>query len=268
MAHNAYLATFAPKDMISRGSPAYRIAPSLIAKSRNPLEWDNTAYARSHLNIPIPQPRYPHLKYWFVADFIKGKSLIECWDSLGLYMRFRIACTLRGYISQMRSLTRNAPGSPIGGHVHGYIFSRGYYSGPFESAATFHRYIEDVTFRGWQCRFDSDYLLRGLPLPEKPILLRDYDSALVFTHADISPSNLMLSDDGVLWMIDWATCGFYPSWVEALAMYRYDKFRPRSWNYFIWLVAGSPPKQRLYWDYFLEEANSYSFLEPSKDIIP
>lgn len=264
MAHNKYLSSFARNAF--QGCSAYRITPSLIAKSLNPIEISNTVYARAHLTIPIPQPRYPRLKYWFVTDFVKGRPLSECWKSLGVYMKFRVACTLRTYISQMRRLTESIPGSPNGGHVHGHIFSFGQYSGPFASAAAFQRYIEEVTYEGWYRNWQS---YRGSlqigyhrPFPVKPIFPINHDHSLVFTHADISPSNLVLSDDGVLWIIDWATCGFYPKWVEGLGMHGYTNM-PKLWHYLVWFAVGPPPKQMQFWfTYFLTQSDNYSFSKP------
>ncbi len=234
----------------------------------------NTTYARSRLDIPIPQPRYPHLTYSLVTDFIQGKPLNQCWESLGIYMQFRIACTLRTYVLKMRRLTQATPGSPNGGHVHGFVFSNGLYSGPFASAATFQRYIHRVTYHGWLAEWNSyaEALKDGRPTgprPEQPTFI-DSDNALVFTHADISPSNLILSDEGILWLIDWATCGFYPEWIESLAMYRYAGERsPKRWNYLTWFAVGPLPKNSYSWDYyFLAESDHYSSMEPFDGIIP
>ncbi len=276
LAHNAHLASFYPRNEFNNFNPScpvFRFTPSLIAKILKPLEYANTTYARSRLNIPIPQPRHPHLTRSFVTDFIRGKPLNQCWDSLGIYMQFRIACTLRTYVLQMRRLTQATPGSPNGGHVHGFVFSNGLYSGPFASASSFQRYIHEVTYAGWLSKWRSS--IRALqdgreprPQPKQPIFL-DGD-ALVFTHADISPSNLILSGDGVLWMIDWATCGFYPKWIEALSMYRYDAERsPKGWNYLTWFAVGPLPKNSHSWDhYFLSQSDHYSSMDPCDGIIP
>ncbi|KAG6835794.1 hypothetical protein H0H93_014657, partial [Arthromyces matolae] len=47
-----------------------------------------------------------------------------------------------------------------------------------------------------------------------------FDSSvpLVFTHLDLHPSNIILGDDGQLWVIDWADAGWYPSWFESASM--------------------------------------------------
>lgn len=39
-----------------------------------------------------------------MLDYIPGKTLEECWPSLGLWRRLRIIWTLRGYIRQLRRI--------------------------------------------------------------------------------------------------------------------------------------------------------------------
>ncbi|KDR79894.1 hypothetical protein GALMADRAFT_153633 [Galerina marginata CBS 339.88] len=209
-------------------SSAFKISPTLLAKSRKPVEWANTVFARSQFNIPIPQPRYHHLKHWFVQDFIQGKTLQECWDTLGFFMRFRIACTLRGYISQMRRLTRTLPGSVDGGAIIGFNFAF-MYNGPYSSSRRLHQWFEEAAYQGWRRLFEDDIaavddgrMEATVPLPMEP-LFPNFDENLMFTHGDISPGNLILFDDNVLWMIDWCDSGFYPPWVEPLTLYRYEK---------------------------------------------
>ena len=48
-------------------------------------------------------------------------------------------------------------------------------------------------------------------------------SRLVFTHLDLNPRNVMLGDDGRLWMIDFGLSGFYPEWFEYVAMFDWEK---------------------------------------------
>ncbi|CAA7267705.1 unnamed protein product [Cyclocybe aegerita] len=254
IAHNQHLAQFSP----TQTCPAWRISPTLIAKPLKLLEWSNTVYARkSFPGIPIPQPRYPHLKYWSVSDFVQGRMLLECWGSLGAFMQFRIACTLRGYVAQMRKATQSIPGSIDGGHVSGNIFCPGMtgFHGPFKSASRFRDWINEGTFQGW-----LDILVKALqarernpsesiPLPDQPVFSTSTDWSLVFVHGDLNLSNIILADDGVLWLIDWADSGYYPSWVEALAAYRFDLY-PESWKHLLWFIVGPRPQYEGIWPYF------------------
>ncbi|KDR79903.1 hypothetical protein GALMADRAFT_242017 [Galerina marginata CBS 339.88] len=254
-------------------SSAYRISPTLLAKSRKPVEWANTTFARSHLNIPIPQSRYHHLNFWFIQDFVQGKTLKECWSSLSFFMQFRVACTLRGYISQMRRLTRAFPGSVEGGAIMGFNFDLDMYNGPYGSSLRFQQWLEEVAYYGWRCHFqnylsgiEDGRIERGEPSPNEPVFT-DIIEDLVFTHGDISPSNLVLSNDGVLWMIDWCDSGYYPTWAEPLAIHRYTK-EAQSWNHLRWLFAGPRPAQYHFWNYIADYSRNYSSPEPRAEEWP
>ena len=47
-----------------------------------------------------------------------------------------------------------------------------------------------------------------------------FDSSLplVLTHLDIHPNNIIIGDDGRVWLIDWEFAGFYPQWFEYASM--------------------------------------------------
>ena len=47
-----------------------------------------------------------------------------------------------------------------------------------------------------------------------------FDSSLplVLTHLDIHPNNIIIGDDGRVWLIDWEFAGFYPQWFEYTSM--------------------------------------------------
>ncbi|KAI0783771.1 hypothetical protein C8Q75DRAFT_833485 [Abortiporus biennis] len=48
--------------------------------------------------------------------------------------------------------------------------------------------------------------------PDTPPFDESYP--LVFTHNDISMRNVILGDDGKVYLVDWAFSGFYPAWME------------------------------------------------------
>ena len=74
------------------------------------------------------------------------------------------------------------------------------------------------------------------------------DFPLVFTHLDLVPRNIMLGDDGRIWLIDFGLSGFYPEWFEYVAMFEWERLG--------WLgkvarqiVAGFYGKQARFMDY-------------------
>ena len=66
-------------------------------------------------------------------DRIEGHSRDRTWETLSLFMQFRIACTLRCYVKQLHSFTSTLPGHD--GIVSGDPFFCSEH-GPFEDANT------------------------------------------------------------------------------------------------------------------------------------
>ncbi|KIM39117.1 hypothetical protein M413DRAFT_29676 [Hebeloma cylindrosporum] len=109
-------------------------------------------------------------------------------------------------------------------------------------------------------------LIRKTPSRRNPF--PDHEEwPLVFTHGDLSLSNVMLSDDGTLWIVDWADSGFYPPWMEALGVYRYEN-HPQSWKRLRWLIVGPTPLQQKNWEYFGKVCERYASMEPREATWP
>ena len=126
----------------------HRIAPSLIAKRPSPSERASMDFVRRKTSIPIPRDLRPDVSI-LVTDFIDGQMLYECWNKLGRFMQFRVACTLRLYLKQLRSLTSPLPGALGDQIVSGFLFEESEY-GPFRSALRFRRFCEYIAFVGWE----------------------------------------------------------------------------------------------------------------------
>ena len=54
--------------------------------------------------------------------------------------------------------------------------------------------------------------------PESSWAVFDSSLPLVLTHLDIHPNNIIIGDDGRVWLIDWEFAGFYPQWFEYASM--------------------------------------------------
>ncbi|KAJ3515534.1 hypothetical protein NLJ89_g1700 [Agrocybe chaxingu] len=267
--YDAYHAQFNPWGGPWGGCPAKKITPRLIAKTAQLTERPNTTFARARFKgIPIPQPRYPHLKQWFITEFVEGRMLLDCWNSLSMFKKFRVACTLRIYISQVHRLTRSTPGSTVEGRpIYGNVYDcaqRMLYR-PLESSKKFHEWVHDIMTEGWllHCRRHADQMREKgafdpASLPPKPPSPDDGDSPLVFIHGDLSPSNIILSDNGVLWLIDWADAGFYPAWMEAVAAWQYGG-HSRSWRHLLWFVVGPRPAIQDGWQYVPDHILRHAF---------
>ncbi|KAH9487203.1 hypothetical protein JR316_0001272 [Psilocybe cubensis] len=268
IAFNKYMASFTGGH---NWAPTHKIAPNLIIKRLHHFERFNNIFVRAHTNIPVPQPRYLHLKESLVTDFIPGKMLLECWDSLSLFYQFRIACTLRRYVSQLRRISSDRPGTIGQGLVRGVLFYPYSWNGPFRDAERFRNWMAHVAYM--ECMYEH-LDLRRIKGPEvagcPPPLLSlppEHEWNLVLTHGDLSLSNAILSDDGVLWIVDWADSGFYPPWTESRGMKRYT-WAPESWKrWFSFIVDTSVDAANL-WNHIGDSASIYSSALPREDYWP
>ncbi|KAI0757990.1 hypothetical protein C8Q74DRAFT_1302518 [Fomes fomentarius] len=204
----------------------HRITPSLAAKMVSQAESDAMEYARRNTSIPIPRTHRDDL-FYLIMDFIDGETMYECWDKQGWIMQLRIACTLRLYVKQLRSLKGLTIGSVNNDIVDGIFFDGNQYS-PFGSVRRFRRFCEFVAFDGW----------RRYP---------NIDWTPVFTHGDLNGSNVLLDRQGSLWLIDWGMSGFYPACIESLAMRHVEHVvHPcdvsPSWPHYRNFIAGTTTK--------------------------
>ena len=131
-------------------STCHRITPHLVVKSAwYGDEFDAMAYVRENTRIPVPQPRYPHLRKWLVMDFVEGSMLLNCWESQSFWMKLRIACTLRGYVKQLRRLKGTRPGSVSDGLIDSHTLFDDQDLGPFTGARHFQVWAERIAHSGW-----------------------------------------------------------------------------------------------------------------------
>jgi len=236
----------------SNYSSLCRLTQSLIVKYWNGTEVANMEFVRQNTTIPIPRVHHPHLGH-LVMDYVDGDMLYEFWDKLSTFMQFRIACTMRVYIKQLRALRHSTVGAMDTGHVAGLLFESHTY-GPFSNPDHFQRFCEYVAFIGWKTRTMLD-VSRGrtiIPLPHPK-----FDWTPVFTHGDLNSSNILLDKKGCLWIIDWATAGYYPSCLESQCMRLVDELAsPRdellSWRRYRHFITGRTSKEEdIFWQAFL-----------------
>ena len=196
-------------------------------------------FVRRNTRIPVPQPRYAIGDSWLLMDRIEGHSLDRTWETLSLFMQFRIACTLRCYVKQLHSLTSTLPGHD--GIVSGDPFFCCEH-GPFEDSNRLRLFCEMVAFESWRN-------LAHLPAYKDPPTISAHETwSLVFSHTDIHPGNVMLDNNNIVWLIDWADAEFLPAWVESSVMKLSHKW-PLSWMRWTSFIAGNvPPRYGYLWE--------------------
>ncbi|KAK0430198.1 hypothetical protein EV421DRAFT_1913249 [Armillaria borealis] len=212
------------KQWASSGAPL-RLTSGVVAKLVPwPLTgWPSEALAQElvHNRTSIPVPairRVIHLDKdgsVIIMDHIPGITLAEAWPTMTLWQKIRTALTLRSYVHQLRSIQHprsHIPGPPREGEEAGRCFALHIFSpmrptqGPFPTADDLSQFFNHAMNEAALARLCSH---KG-PLPD--------DGTLVFSHVDLALRNLIMGKDGHLWLIDFATAGFYPQWFEYVNM--------------------------------------------------
>lgn len=87
-------------------------------------------------------------------------------------------------------------------------------AGPFSSVKGFHDWLSLMSKQGFECNFPGKSV-EEIPDPYRQLL--PDDAAITFTHADLHPSNIIISKTqpySVLAIIDWGQSGWYPDYWE------------------------------------------------------
>ncbi|KAG6835097.1 hypothetical protein H0H93_004854 [Arthromyces matolae] len=171
--------------------------------------------------IPVPRVRRVVAEgnvFYVVADYIPGQTLAAAWSSLSLVRKLSIAFTLRSHIRQLRTIKATSQ-TPAGclttesnrprksfSVVWGLESSR---QGPFES------YTSLIDFMNYINQVWAD--LKSLP-DDSPLRRAnlDFSRPMVLTHNDLHNENIILGDDGRVWIIDWTCAAYHPEWFELI----------------------------------------------------
>lgn len=153
-------------------------------------------------------------------EYIPGRTLEECWSDLSIWRKLWVAWKLRSYIRQFRriklpQIEARIPGPLVEDIAHPEKCVNPAFGeleiGPFTSYEEFILWLNGR----WLVAFRFDPLENYT----EPDILQA-DAPLVVTHGDLVPRNIILGDDGQLWVIDWGSSGIYPIWFEYATMMR------------------------------------------------
>lgn len=178
---------------------------------------------RAQTSIPVPRVRritahmHPDGFGLIVMDLIRnGRRLHAYWHSLSFWMKIKVILTMRYYIRQIRRIKdvhSSTPG-PIGSQpliCSGLQFGFDP-QGPFPTTTALEEHFRKVLrLAKHRKRFVKSQ-------PEYQPLDEPTFSHLVFTHNDLNMRNILLDDNGHLWIVDWGWAGFFPPGFEYLGM--------------------------------------------------
>ncbi|EFE43102.1 hypothetical protein TRV_02107 [Trichophyton verrucosum HKI 0517] len=197
----------------------YGRAPE-VTVAEGQLLW---ALRRTLPTVPVPEVygwTHDNGQVFIYMELIKGVTLEQRWGFLGPAERVAICEQLREIILDYRRL-QHAPGDFFLGHVNreplgDIIFTSGNLppAGPFYSVTELHDWISTVLKMKVQ-----PYHWQGKELSEIPDPYRSRlpdDAKVVFTHGDLHPSNIMVSEvtNKIIAVIDWRQSGWYPDYWE------------------------------------------------------
>ena len=211
-----------------------KLTPGTVAKASQDLDEDAVDASEANAldllfaetTIPVPRVRRVVKCQWdflIVMDYIPGPTLAHVWPTLSTWRKIRVAFTLRRYVRQLRRLKASAttpPGplsaqgariceSPIFGQVQSH-------RGPFASYSELSAFFNERH----QMAMDANKLPQDDPSRND---LFDNSEPLVLTHQDLNLRNIIVGEDGRLWIVDWAWAGYYPPWFEYVAMGRQNE---------------------------------------------
>ncbi|KAI9654126.1 MAG: hypothetical protein M1829_000980 [Trizodia sp. TS-e1964] len=172
--------------------------------------------------VPVPEVfgwTQDGSEFFIFMELVPGVTLENKWASLSNPQRIEICEQLRGMVLELRQLKQD-PTDHFLGHISrkpllDIVFTGNTKppAGPFISVPEFHDWLSSMTKRGMERHWPDPSLI--------PDPFRDQlpdDSALTFTHADLHPSNILVSDDDepcrVVALIDWHQSGWYPRYWE------------------------------------------------------
>lgn len=168
-------------------------------------------FIAQHTSIPVPKVycSFKHRGCVYIAmEVVRGHVLAHRWTLRSEESKKKILGQLKTMVKEMRSMSHpcglgiaNACGGSLSdGRLPGPTLR----FGPFKDVAEFHRHLR----QGWENESSQHHEVNELVDQHKALW------PIHFTHADLSPLNIMVRGDEVTGIIDWETAGWFPSYWE------------------------------------------------------
>lgn len=161
-------------------------------------------------NTTLPVPKVYDFKFdeqrqsfFIVMDYVPGDTLERRWKNFTSDQRDFVCHQLAECLAQLRKLTGDYIGTVNRGAIRfGLWQSR--WGGPFDN---------EKEFNDWMLEAGGDAAECGLT----------HDHAIHFAHADLSPRNIMVDENGrITGILDWERAGWFPEYWDIVRIY-YDR---------------------------------------------
>lgn len=149
---------------------------------------------------------------FIIMEYIPGQSLEALWKDLDEQGRTRVARQLKESLDTLRQIPSHGYYGRLGRRPFDDIFlgSDTLPCGPFETEAE----MNEAFYQRYMSLHPDLTLGRGAFYRDCvfPTVMKGHSP--VFTHGDLQAKNILISADGMPYIIDWECSGFYPSYWE------------------------------------------------------
>ncbi|KAF5325463.1 hypothetical protein D9619_009742 [Psilocybe cf. subviscida] len=244
---------------LSEFEPIYQLSSDTIA--RLAYNWTgediaNCSEANTHRIVSektsIPVPHVRRIIRWdrddlIIMDSIQGSTLAEVWPKYSLWMKIRVAFTLRRYVRQLHRIEvpPGAPPGPLTNHAPKLCDVPSIFGDIRAPRGPFGSYEELTDF------FNHRYQLGWKGKDQEATF--DDSSPLVITHNNLFPENIIVGEDDRLWVVNWASSGYYPPWFEFAGLMNVvenerfcRRWYDRSWELAVPFICGPYFKQHIW----------------------
>lgn len=172
-------------------------------------------FVAQHTSVPVPKVYSAFERdgrAYIIMERIDGENLAEGWNRRSDESKARILEQLKTIVQELRAIQ---PPSSIGvanvdrGPIFDHRLPCKSLWGPFPTIRDFHQELRGGIAAG---DIQDDASSPGVKL-----MASFHEQAWqgpVFTHGDLSSSNILVKDDKVVGIVDWETSGWYPPYWE------------------------------------------------------
>ncbi|KAF5002391.1 hypothetical protein FGRMN_403 [Fusarium graminum] len=181
--------------------------------------WEGSLLAE----VPVPE-----IYGWSTEDgyvllymeLVKGVTVEKRWPSMTEVEKANFWGTLKSIVTSLRTLSQDSTNQFVGRIDRSPLYdisinnSNRPRAGPFESVKAFHDWLS-ITIRTGLDQHWPGMKPEEIPDPYREML--PDDAQVVFTHADLHPSNIIVHSESpstIMAVIDWEQSGWYPDYWE------------------------------------------------------